>query len=93
MTTLMDDPNPLQGPVSRKEAQRILRPVTIGVGALLLAHQAAELSGAVGPVLPWACGLALAAAVLLVAVRTCPELGAVAALTLTVVVADLSASA
>lgn len=37
MTTLMDDLNPLQGTVSRKEAQRILRPVTIGVGALLLA--------------------------------------------------------
>lgn len=37
MTTLMDDLNPLRGTVSRKEAQRILRPVTIGVGALLLA--------------------------------------------------------
>ncbi|MGW0455817.1 hypothetical protein [Gordonia sputi] len=37
MTTLMDDLNPLQGTVSRKEAQRILRPVTIGIGALLLA--------------------------------------------------------
>ncbi|CAM3302625.1 hypothetical protein AXK57_18005 [Tsukamurella pulmonis] len=33
-----DDINPLDaGAVSRKEAQRILRPVTIGVGALLLA--------------------------------------------------------
>ena len=37
MTTLMDDLNPLPGTVSRKEAQRILRPVTIGIGALLLA--------------------------------------------------------
>ena len=36
--------------------------VALSAGALLLAHQAAELSGAVGPVLPWACGLGLAAA-------------------------------
>ena len=39
--------------------------LTLAAGALLLAHQAAELSGAVGPVLPWACGLALAAATFL----------------------------
>lgn len=33
----MEDPGPLDRPVSRKEAQRLLRPVTIGVGAMLLA--------------------------------------------------------
>ncbi len=36
--------------------------VALSAGALLLAHQAAELTSAVGPLLPWACGLGLAAA-------------------------------
>ncbi|MGA9677089.1 MAG: hypothetical protein WBR28_18200 [Mycobacterium sp.] len=37
MTTLVEDSGPRDRPVSRKEATRLLRQVTIGVGALLLA--------------------------------------------------------
>lgn len=37
MTTLAEEPGPPDRPVSRKEAARVLRQVTTGIGALLLA--------------------------------------------------------
>lgn len=37
VTVPVDDPDPLNRPVSRKEAARVLRQVTVGIGAILLA--------------------------------------------------------